>query len=106
MSSERSASACIPAGTNCEGGFDKASAPRANLIAISQDVAGDKYSSVPLEDKRLTACLLSFVGAATPHRKTCVSSKYFTASSLTVGPAGLQRPSRPRQEGARQSHLQ
>src|SRR5712691_2642858 len=67
---------------NCEGGFGKASDPSANLMAISQELAAERYNSDEIEDKRLVACLLSFSGAPLLQRKTLVSSKYFTISFL------------------------
>src|SRR5260370_28557341 len=91
---------------NCEGGFGKASDPSANLMAISQELAAERYNSDEIEDKRLVACLLSFSGAPLLQRKTLVSSKYFTISFLISSHGALcpQRHPEFRRGAARRNH--
>src|SRR5229473_6390954 len=91
---------------NCEGGFGKASDPSANLMAISQELAAERYNSDEIEDKRFVACLLSFSGAPLLQRKTLVSSKYFTISFLIFlhGAPCPQRHPEYRRGAARRNH--
>src|SRR6266404_66182 len=106
MSSERRASARMAGGMNCDGGFSNLSDPSANLMAISQELAAERYSSVEIEDKRLLACLLSFSGAPLLQRKTLVSSKYLTIFFLRFlrGPVFPQRRPGYRPGEARRNH--
>ena len=67
-------------GRNSEGKVDKRSVPSANLIAISQELAAERYNSDVLDANSPAACLFNFSGAPALHRKTLVSSRYFTAS--------------------------
>src|SRR5580658_6453331 len=64
-------------GTNCEGGMGRGSEPSANLMAISQELAAERYSSVVAADSRSCAVEFSLCSAPKLQRKTLVSSKYF-----------------------------
>src|ERR1700674_423785 len=66
---------------NSEGTFGRGSEPSANLMAISQEPAAEKYNSDD-EDVRISCARgLSLCSADRPQRNTFVSSKNFMRSS-------------------------
>src|SRR5260370_8926213 len=66
---------------NSEGTFGRGSEPRANLMAISQELAAERYNSAEEEVRRSLALGLSLCSAARPQRKTLVSSRHFIGAS-------------------------
>src|ERR1700737_228997 len=66
---------------NSEGAFGRGSEPRANLIAISQELAAERYNSAEGEVRRSLALRLSLCSAARLQRKTLVSSRHFMRSA-------------------------
>src|SRR5580700_9931818 len=102
MSNERRASKPMAWGTNCEGGFGRASVPNAYLMAISQELAAERYSSAALEESRLRAFGFSLCSAPRLHRKMLVSSRYFMLSFSTAS-FSLQKQPGVLPAGKRQS---
>src|SRR5712664_3149586 len=68
-------------GMNSEGAFGRGSEPRANLMAISQELAAERYNSAEEEVRRSLALGLSLCSAARLQRKTLVSSRHFIGAS-------------------------
>src|SRR5216684_1773529 len=66
---------------NSEGAFGRGSEPRANLMAISQELAAERYNSAEEEVRRSLALRLSLCSAARLQRKTLVSSRYCIGAS-------------------------
>src|SRR5216684_3492936 len=81
MSSGRMAQEPSARGMNSEGAFGRGSEPSANLMAISQELAAERYNSAEGDVRRSLALRLSLCSAARPQRKTLVSSRHFIGAS-------------------------
>src|SRR5260370_16928844 len=68
-------------GMNSEGAFGRGSEPRANLMAISQELAAERYNSAEEEVRRSLALGLSLCSAARLQSNTLVSSRHFFCDS-------------------------